>query len=85
MTDRMEPEAVAFGDGCNQSLGAGGQLDEAALAASNGMAIMSIAISLKRIADALEGPDAGRSIADNLYHGISNALFEAWQRGAPPR
>lgn len=46
-------------------------------------AIVSAAISLKRIADALTGPDAGRAIADNIYNGISTALFEAWQRGAP--
>lgn len=38
---------------------------------------------LERIADALTGPDAGREIGQNIYNGISAALFEAWQRGAP--
>jgi hypothetical protein len=66
----MEEEAAKLA-------GPGGQYNTAAVAA------VSIAISLKRIADAVSGPDAGRAIADNIYHGISTALFEAWQRGAP--
>ena len=41
----------------------------------------SIAISLKRIADALGGPDAGHALSQNIYHAISNALIEAMQRG----
>lgn len=44
------------------------------------MALASIAVSLKRIADAMTGPDAGQAFATNIYHSISNALFEDFQR-----
>jgi hypothetical protein len=43
-------------------------------------AALSIAISAKRIADALAGPDAGQAISTNIYHAISNALIEDLQR-----
>lgn len=39
---------------------------------------LSIAISLKRIADSVA---AGPPIADAVYNAISSALFEAQQRG----
>ena len=43
-------------------------------------AALSIAISLKRIADAIEGTSERHALADSIYFAISNALLEDMQR-----
>lgn len=69
----MEPEALKFIEDCNAVQRGGGEMDTRT---TDSASAMSIAISLKRIADSLTSADAGRPLLDNLRHALSDVLFD---------
>lgn len=48
--------------------------------AVDGIALMSIAVSLKRIADAIEGTPSKMGLADTIGQAIGDGIFGASQR-----